>query len=176
MSYLHANTHLCYAFSSNFIIRYSFPWYVHKAQKSTLPARVHRAAPSASRPRCEWTRLNCVKGQPFIVSSHWVPRGWGFEVRGGGWVRCQEEKVSWSFKKPTATMLTYLDTMRPLLMLTSCWLTGHNRTHCDCSGMQCEIQACILCHARWNSLIYSVGWWIHLMKRLPFEPTVTRGR
>lgn len=96
MSYLHAHTHFCYALSSNFIIWYSL--YVHKAHKSTLTARVHRTAPTASRPRCEWSGVNRVAGQPFIVSSHRVPRGWGFEVGGGGWLQCKEENISWSFE------------------------------------------------------------------------------
>lgn len=107
-------------------------------------------------------------GQVFLLSSYRAPWRWGFEVGGGGWMQCQE-KVCHN----VATRISYLDTMRPVLMWTPCWLTGHTVTSVGCNAKYMAVHCTT---PEWNSLINSARWRAHLMRKLQFKPTVTRGR
>ena len=123
----YSQCHFSCALSSNFTIWYPLLLHVHKAHVN-VTMWTHQTIASASRPRCDWT-VQLVSLSLFLPTDYL--RGGGFEDEGRGWMRCQEEKVCSS----VATRITYLDTMRPLLMWTSCWLTGRDTW----LGMQCEI-------------------------------------
>lgn len=108
-------------------------------------------------------------GQPFILSSHWIPRQRGFEV-GGGRVdampgreslpqRCHKANLP-GHNEATANVDILLAYRMQQYTLWPAWHAMQNT-------------GCILFHSWWYSCINSVRWLVHLMKRLPFESTVT---